>query len=435
MVYFSTEMAFSHSASVRDVPTPNSPFGPFSLDVARRSLFRDGVDLRLRPQAVDALRALLQNLGLFVGYEDLIREAWGGNIVSRHTVATTMGAIRKALKEYGSWIEYRPKLGYRLQVPQADDLARKGWHFFQRRTREGVEQALDCFEEAARKNPSDPAALNGITACYVNLATFGMRPPEEAYELFREAQARAVAIQGWTAKLRTERGRLLHTLERKFDEAEVELRLAQQEHPTPISAYINLAMLYASQRRFEEALDPLAAAYRVDPLHPTLPATEVLVRFCRGEFDIAVECGKKGLDLHPYLHLGRAYYAQALEFSGRGEEALVQYRLASVVAPDMLWLRALEGRCLANQGRRDEAVKLLEELSQIRLSEYVDAYYMSLFYEALGQRDNAIGELERIVDENSPTVYIMDVDPKVGLLRTDPRFSALRDILFHNSNR
>ncbi len=419
---------------VREVPAPKSSFGPFSLDAATGSLSRDGVDLRLRPQAFDALRVLLQKAGLFVSYEELIREAWGGNVVSRHTVASTIGAVRKVLNEYGSWIGYRPKLGYRLQVPEADDLVQKGWHFLQRRTREGLERALYCFEEAARKNPADPDALDGITSCYLNLATFGIHPPEEVYELFREAQARAVAIRGWTAKLRYERGRLLHTLERKFKEAEVEFRLAQEEHPTPIGVYLNLAMLQASQKRFDEATETLALAYGLNPLHPTLPATEIFVRFCRGEFDIAVECGKKGLDLHPYLHLGRAYYAQALEFSGRAEEALIQYRLASVVAPDMLWLRALEARCLANLGRRSEALQMLADLSELRLSEYVDAYYMALLFEAVGDRDNAIGELERIIDENSPTIYMMDVDPKMESLRMDPRFPGLRDILFHRSN-
>jgi DNA-binding winged helix-turn-helix (wHTH) protein len=263
-------MAIQQSTDIRNLPAPRSLFGPFSVDVSTRSILRDGVDLRLRPQAFDALRVLLQKTGMFVSYEELIREAWGGNVVSRHTVATTIGAIRKALNEYGSWIAYRPKLGYRLQVPEAEDLVRTGWHFWQRRTREGVERALACFEQAARQNPSSPEPLDGITSCYLTLATFGMRPPEEVYELFREAQTRAVGLRGWTAKLRSERGRLLHTLERRFDEAESEFRLAQEERPTPVGVFINLAMLHASGKRFDDALAALALAHQLNPLHPTL---------------------------------------------------------------------------------------------------------------------------------------------------------------------
>jgi len=124
-------------------------FGPFSLDSDSMRVSRDGFFLKLRPQAFLALKALIKHNGLYVPYERLIHEAWGGNLVSRHTVATTIGAVRIALGEYGSWISYRPKLGYRLRVPGCDDLIRAGWHLWNRRTCESLEKALNHFERAA----------------------------------------------------------------------------------------------------------------------------------------------------------------------------------------------------------------------------------------------------------------------------------------------
>src|SRR5258708_20169242 len=66
-------------------------FGPFHLDLTNSRVMRDGLDLALRPQAFHVLRLLLKRSGADVDYEDLIREAWGGTIVSRHTLATTAG--------------------------------------------------------------------------------------------------------------------------------------------------------------------------------------------------------------------------------------------------------------------------------------------------------------------------------------------------------
>ena len=43
--------------------------------------------------------------------------------------------------------------------------------------------------------------------------------------------------------------------------------------------------------------------------------------------DCAVACGKKAVDLHPYLHAGRFLYAQALEFTGQMDQALEEIRL------------------------------------------------------------------------------------------------------------
>jgi tetratricopeptide (TPR) repeat protein len=412
------------------LPMDQLSFGPFRLDAKSSRVWRDGADLGLRPQAFSVLKVLLQRIGMYVDYDELIRDAWAGTIVSRHTVASTVGATRKALNEYGPWISYRPKLGYRLEVPATGELIRTGWHHWNRRTREGIEMALQCFEQAALQNPADPAACDGMSSCYMVLGTFGMRPAAEVFEPFREAQERAVALRGWTPKLRAERARLLYLFELKFEEAERELELAVREKPETPAVYMYLAMLHASRGRLDRAMETLALAYAADPLYATLPATEIFIRFCRREFDAAVVCGRQGLDLHPYLHLGRAYYAQALEFSGQAEEALAQYRLASVISPAMYWLRALEARCLVNIGKRDEALGIFEEIERTRLSEYVDAYYVALLLEALGRRDEVFNELERAFDENSPTLYMLDVDPKMDPLRTDPRFPRFREKVF-----
>jgi len=93
-------------------------------------------------------------------------------------------------------------------------------------------------------------------------------------------------------------------------------------------------------------------------------------------------------------------------------------------------VRALEARCLANMGRRADAETVLEELEETRLSEYVDAYYIALLFEALGRRDDAIEELDRAIYENSATLYMLDVDPKMDTLRSDRRFDKLRERLF-----
>ncbi len=100
-----------------------------------------------------------------------------------------------------------------------------------------------------------------------------------------------------------------------------------------------------------------------------------------------------------------------------------------VVYPDVAWLGALEAACLARNGRQPEARKILDELETRRKTEYVDAYYMTLLLEALEKHEEAFKELARAVEENSATLYILDVDPQMDSLRADPRFAALRNKL------
>ena len=400
-------------------------FGPFRLDATTMTLLRDSRELELRPQAFQALRALIHNRGRYVGYAQMINQAWDGNLVSKHTVAVTIGEVKKILGEFGFWITYRPKLGYRLDVPHSDDLVKQGWHFWSRRTREGFEKALDCFQQSAIENPSDFRAFEGISLCYLLLGTYGMRMPREMYNGFQQAHRRAVELCGLTPERRADRAHGLHLFEHRFEEAETELLQAQAESPESPEVYVRLTMLYVSQGRLDDALNILLRARAAHSLWPTVPANEILVRFLRREFDAAVTCGKRALELHPYLYLGHLFYGEALEYSGKVNQALEHYRLAVIMSPDLPWLQALEGACLARHGKRKEAVAIFTSLAQVRKTQYIDAYFMAVLMDALGDRELAFQELERAFREKSAALFAVAVDPRLDNLRGDPRFAAV----------
>ncbi len=404
-------------------------FGPFCLDVAVNQLTRNGAQLELRPQAFQVLRTLLQHTGQYVDYHGMIREAWSGNLVSRHTVAVTVGEVKKTLEQCGAWIQYRPKLGYRLEVPESEDLIRKGWHFWNRQTHEGLEKAAGCFEKAARNDAADFRAYEGIASAYLKMGVYSMRPPRESYARFLEAHQRAVALGGNTPELRAERALGLHMFEHKVAEAESELLAVRHERPDLPRVFVSLVTLYICMGRFDDALKVLVDTQDAHHLWPTLPASEVLLRLCQRQFQAAMALGKQAVELHPFLHLSRVFYAQALECCGEIDAALEQYRLASVMFSGAM-IQALEGRCLAKLRRLEEARQVLCSLQHQRGVEYVDAYHMALLLDALGRRDEAFQELERAVDENSATLSFFDVDPKLDPLRGDPRFQQIRSRVF-----
>ena len=405
-------------------------FGPFSLDLEGTRLLRDGVDLDLRPQAFNALRTLIQHCGRSVDYEHMIHEAWDGVSVSRHTVAVTIGEAKKVLKEYGAWIHYRPKLGYRLEIPAAEDLIKRGRHFANRYTRDGFDKALECFHAAATADSADFRAFEGLALCYLMLGAYGMRPPREMYPRFLEAHGEAVAREGLTAELRADRAHAAQVFERRFADAKCELLAAMKEAPQQVSILGHLVMLYATSQRFEDALRIVEKAFVLDPLWPMLPAMETLVRFCSRDFEGAVTSGKRSVDLHPYLPMGRFFYARALQYSGEVSAALDEFRLAIVMSPDFHWLRAHEATCLIELGKREEAAYVLEQIEEIRRNDYVDAYNMVIPNLALGRECQAFRELERAYEENAAPLFAMEVDPGMDPLRADPRFKLIRDRVF-----
>jgi DNA-binding winged helix-turn-helix (wHTH) protein len=148
-------------------------FGPFCLDANGFRVFRDGADLKLRPQAVRVLKALLEMPGQSIDYEPLLKQAWGTTFVSRHTVAMTVSEMWKTLEEYGSWIGYRRRVGYSLNISRSDDqipdrLALVGTKD-PRRAREAC-----C---TAATDPSDHRAFEAIYRMYLMLGMYGARAP------------------------------------------------------------------------------------------------------------------------------------------------------------------------------------------------------------------------------------------------------------------
>jgi tetratricopeptide (TPR) repeat protein/DNA-binding winged helix-turn-helix (wHTH) protein len=403
--------------------------GPFRVNLASARLLRDGLELELRPQAFRAFKVLIENPGRVVDYKQMISEAWGGVQVSRHTVAVTIGEIKHALGEYGSWINCQPKFGYRLEIPQSEDLIRRGWHFWSQYSRVGYENALRCFEEAAQHDGADFRALEGISSTYLMLASFVILAPRDIAQPFWFAHNRAVALCGLTWDLRLDCAYARFVFDHDFAAAEREMLELKRERPNSAHVYIRLAMVYLANGRLDEARALLPPALAADALLPPLAFIGSLLRLYSREFDAAVEWAENNLDLHPSSQVGRAHYAEALEFAGRLDEALTQYELASVRSDNALML-SCQARFLARIGRTEQAVAILDDLHRIRESNYVDAYHIALLLDALGRREEALEELERAYFEKSYTLLFSKVDPKADALRSDSRFSTLQAQVF-----
>ncbi len=410
-------------------------FGPFRLDTYAPRLLRGTVEIDLRAQALKALHTLVQNSGRCMSYEALIRDAWAGIWVSRHTVAVTVNEVQKALQDCGTWIKYHPNLGYRLEIPQSAEFMRNGWHHWLRHTSEGFEKALRCFQQALDSGGSAFQAYEGISRCYLMLGMFGMRQPAEMYAEFTKNHSRAVAAGGTTPELRGHLAQGLHFFELRFLDAEAELRKAEKENPMLAGTYIRLTVLYTCLQRFDAALQNLRLAYARDSLSPILPACETMLHCCMGNPGMAAACGEKAIGLHPFLAIGRSYYAQALERLGKFDEAVAQYNMAITISPDLPRLRAEKAHCLARMGRHHEARELLEELLERSRNEFVDSCTLAPLYLALGETEEALRLLENSFEARSSHLSFIDVDYRLNPLRKSPRFIRVRNRVFRELGR
>jgi tetratricopeptide (TPR) repeat protein len=300
----------------------------------------------------------------------------------------------------------------------------------QRCTREGLEQALGRFRAAA-KDRFDRRPLDTIARTCLMLGVHSVIPPAEFLARFEHAYKQATELFCLTPALMADHAHAVHLFERSRAEAERELLEAARAQEDA-AADIRLTLLYAAQRRFDYALESLNRARALDQFDPGIPAAEMFLWLSQSDFHRALEAGTAAMEVQPYFYPDRALYGQALEFSGRVDEALTQYRAAQTLAPDVPWLKALEAGCLARRGNCRAAEAILAEVRNCRTITYVDSCYLAPLLDALNRREEAFAELWRAREENSASLYAVDVDPKLDSLRTDRRFTTFRKGLFRS---
>ncbi|MBV8841621.1 MAG: hypothetical protein JO307_02315, partial [Bryobacterales bacterium] len=205
-----------------------------------------------------------------------------------------------------------------------------------------------------------------------------------------------------------------------------ELLAVEREHLHSTLLYMRLALVYLASGRLEQARAYVQKSQSADALAPEPAFLGTLVRLFAREFEAAAEWGKATLDLHPGSHVGRAFYAEALDFAGRAADAQEQYKLAATLSPDTGWIRADQARCLALHGRTREAGSILDGLARNRDSEYVDSYHLALALDALGRRSEALEELNRARQDKSYALAFSALDPKADCIRNDSRFVAAK---------
>jgi two-component system, OmpR family, KDP operon response regulator KdpE len=95
--------------------------GGISLDLVKRHVLRDGVEVKLSPREYELLRVLVQHAGRVVTHQHLLREVWGpAQVHETQYLRVYVGQIRQKLEADVSrptLIQTEAGVGYRLAEP------------------------------------------------------------------------------------------------------------------------------------------------------------------------------------------------------------------------------------------------------------------------------------------------------------------------------
>src|ERR1700722_1861035 len=166
-------------------------------------------------------------------------------------------------------------------------------------------------------------------------------------------------------------------------------------------------------------------ARELDPLSTIIDAWLSSRYFFARQYDKAIEEGRNAVEMDPSFGPALLVLGQAYEQKGMLQEAIAEFERASALAGGGSMYAASLAHALGLAGRRAEALRVLEDLSKSARRGFVSSYDLAIARLGLGDKDKAFELLSAAVQERSPRVAFLGVEPRFLGLRGDPRFNAL----------
>ena len=302
----------------------------------------------------------------------------------------------------------------------------KGRFFWNKRTPRDLERAASLFREAVQLDATFAAAWAGLAECYVMLGVFGARAPSDCFSLAQEAATRATQLDPGSAEAHVALGSIHGLYGWDWTAAEKEFQQARELDPggsTTHQWFANHCLI--PQARFDEAWEQVRRARESDPLSLAIFASAALLHLLEQNYDkAAAECNA-ALELDANFLLARYFLGQAFALAGRVQKSIAAFTRAAALSGRSSDTLAMLGRTLAAIGKKAEAQRLLDELRQRSLQEYVSPVSLAQIQIGLGDLEAALEELERALAVRAADLVWIHVHPFFAPLREKARFQDI----------
>ena len=393
------------------------------------------------------VRAVLT--GKFIQYGDdlivsaeLIDTRDNKQIWSRHydrQISDQFGLQQEILREISEILRQPLTGGQQRQIaeratnsPEAFQLYLKGRYFWNKRTGEGFEKAVEFFNQALEKDPTYALAYVGLANCYLsgNFSYTDTYPKRVA--MVEAAMKKALEIDDTLGEAYAVLAINKCFYEWDFAGAEREYKRAIELNPNYATAHHWYAELLAMEGRFDESFAEYRRALELDPLSLAINTDLGMTYYYARQPDLAISHLKKLLEIdtgyaRTYLYLGQIYRAE-----NRFEESIAATSKYSTLSGDNLGMgvdvqtsikrNEMLGDAFKTSGAQGYWKKMLEFALE---NKNFEPTHMAKIYAQLGEREKAFELLEKAYTVRSTVLLSLKASPEFDSLRADPRFPDL----------
>lgn len=309
--------------------------------------------------------------------------------------------------------------------PEAYDAYLKGRYFWNKRTADGLKEAVGYFNQAIASDPNYAAAYSGLADTYALLGDWGyaVMTPKEAMPKALSAARKALELDDTLSEAHASLAFCLEGFVWDFAAADREFRRAIELNPGYATARHWYAWHLSLLGRNSEAIAEMQKAENLDPVSPVVNADLAELLLIAHLPDESIQQSRKTIEMNPGFAFAHNQLAQAYIEKQMFGAAIAELHEAISLSGDNPIFVANLARAYAGSNRKADAAELLNRLKKRSAPNAPLVAEIAMIYTALGDKDQAMAWLEKGYEERfNPGVLER---PCFDPLRSGPRFQDL----------
>jgi TolB-like protein/Tfp pilus assembly protein PilF len=307
---------------------------------------------------------------------------------------------------------------------EAYSLCLKARLLWNKRSQDGVKEALRLFQEAAKLDPEYARAYSGLADAYYIAFDWGYMKREEALPKAKEAAMKALQLDPANPEAHASLGLILSN-EADPARAEEEFLTAIRLNPNYASAHQWYTAVLLEEGRLDEAEVEAMKAYDLDPFSPPIASQASNLKLIRHRFGEAASILDRLIQIEPAFKEAYLYRCFVHAQAGDREKAF----------GDVDNFRKFGGReelhdmavaeLFAYFGDVERAREVARELFAKPCAQALEPQHKAELYAALGEVEEFFRWVKVALDRDSRLIASLRYDPAYEVVRKDPRFAGL----------
>jgi DNA-binding winged helix-turn-helix (wHTH) protein/TolB-like protein/cytochrome c-type biogenesis protein CcmH/NrfG len=303
----------------------------------------------------------------------------------------------------------------------------KGRYFWNKRTGDGLRLAIKSFENAVRLDPKFAEAYVGLADSYFLLFDYSYDTSADNVRLAKENLEKAIAIDPKNAEAYATLGLIQTTHDWNWAGAEASFKRAVELAPGSANPRHRYAMLLLKLGRIPEGEEYLLEARRLDPTSPSINMNLGVAYYFAKRYDAAAAQLRRSIEMDPSFASPHWYLARTLWMAGDRKAALGEYAVASRLVGFIASAELIE------KNSDDDPARALGDMIPLWKDRIgprgISPHDIAKLYAAIGDKEQTLIWLERGYQERHPWLTWMGVEPEFDFIRSEPRFTSLKERL------